>query len=431
MTRRSSTPSRRTLLTAASGSAAALLTGALATPAVASTQPDRSGRPGRPDRPGCPDALAASVSRAFAFLDAKFDEYGTGDALRVPRSYTGGFFETPTWTFVSSFAYDDALMIIAWLGRGRPGDIHRATVLGDTLLYAQDHDPIGDGRTRASYQPDSFTTPTGSLDIGSPAAYTGNQAWVGMAFAHLYARTRHHRFLDGALRAADWIQRHTFDGTRAPYGYTGGRTADDQPNTYKATEHNIDTGAFFTMLARLTGKQVWRDRAAVAFSFVDAMRDRAGGHLWTGTDPDGVTTNRTPIPEDVQTWAYLATLDHRYSSSVDWVLRKLTAHDAGVSGVSFSDTDVSKVWLEGTAHTALAVRTRAARGDDRRAADLLRNIERAQATTPVGDGRGIPAASSDGLDTGFGDTYYASLHTGATAWYLLAALGHNPFRLPR
>ena len=416
--RDSSTPSRRGVLVAASGTLTALLAGALApTPASAAPAPAAG-------------ASAASVGRAFAFLDAKFDEYGSGDALRVPRSYTGGFFETPTWTFVSSFVYDDALMIIAWLARGRPDDIRRATVLGDTLLYAQEHDPIGDGRTRASYQPDSFTTLTGRLDIGSPAAYTGNQAWVGMAFAHLYARTRQHRFLDGALREAEWIHAHTFDGTRAPYGYTGGRTADDQPNTYKATEHNIDTGAFFTMLAQLTGKQVWRSRASVAYAFVDAMRDPAGGHLWTGTDPDGVTTNRSPIPEDVQTWSYLATLDRRYGACVDWVVRNLAADDAGVSGVSFSDTDVSKVWLEGTAHTALALRARAAKGDVPRAKNLLWNIEQAQTTTPVGDGRGIPAASSDGLDTGFGDLYYASLHTGATAWFLLAVLGSNPFRLP-
>ncbi|MFD7057389.1 Tat pathway signal sequence domain protein [Streptomyces mirabilis] len=419
MSRHPSTSSRRGVLAAASGSLTALLTGSLA--------PNPASAAGTPA--WAVGASAKSVSKAFAFLDAKFDEYGPGDALRVPRSYTGGYFETPTWTFVSSFAYDDALVIIAWLARGRPDDIRRATVLGDTLLYAQAHDPIGDGRTRASYQPDSFTTLTGSLDIGSPAAYTGNQAWVGMAFAHLYACTRQRRFLDGALREAGWIHENTFDGTRAPYGYTGGRTGDDQPNTYKATEHNIDTGAFFTMLAQLTGKQVWRSRARVAYAFVDAMRDPDGVHLWTGTDPDGVTTNRTPIPEDVQTWSYLATLDHRYSSSVNWVVRNLSANDAGICGVSFSDTDVSKVWLEGTAHTALALRARATKGDALRAKRLLWNIEQAQITTPAGDGRGIPAASSDGLDTGFGDTYYASLHTGATAWYLLAALGHNPFRL--
>ncbi|MBT0769075.1 hypothetical protein KIH74_09070 [Kineosporia sp. J2-2] len=412
-------PSRRHLML---GGGAALAAGALY-PATASAATSTT------TSATTSAATDPSVRKAYAFLADKFDEYGSGTALRVPRSYTGGFFETPTWTFVSSFAYDDALVILAWLASGTTDDVRRATILGDTLLYAQAHDPIGDGRTRASYQPDSFTTLTGSLDIGSPAAFTGNQAWVGMAFAQLYARTGRRRFLEGALLEADWIQDKTYDADRAPYGYTGGRTADDQPNTFKATEHNIDVGAFFTMLARLTGKQVWRARAQVAFSFVAAMQDPASGHTWTGTDPDGVTTNRTPIPEDTQTWAYLATLDRRYSRSVDWVLSNLSTTDAGVSGVSYSDTDVSKVWLEGTGHLALTLKARGAQGDARLAARLLANIERAQATTPNGDGRGIPSASSDGLDTGFGDLYYASLHTGATAWYLMAAKGWNPFRL--
>jgi len=53
-----------------------------------------------------------------------------------------------------------------------------------------------------------------------------------------------------------------------------------------------------------------------------------------------------------------------------------------------------------------------------------------QRDAPNGDGKGIVATSTDGLDSGFGDLYYASLHTGTTAWYLLAAVGDNPFRLP-
>ncbi|WIM92481.1 hypothetical protein ACTOB_004422 [Actinoplanes oblitus] len=408
-------PHRRTLLVGASSAFTAFLTGAmLPSPAWAAAPAWMRG------------ASGTAVRKAFDFLAARFDEYGSGAALRVPRSYTGGFFGT---TFVSSFVYDDALVILAWLARATAEDVERATVLGDTLLYAQRHDPIGDGRTRASYQPDSFTTLDGTLDIGSPAAYTGNQAWAGIALAHLYARTGQPRFLTGALREATWIQEHTWDGARAPYGYTGGRGATGQPLTFKATEHNIDVGAFFTMLARLTGDHGWRARAGAAFAFVAAMRDRADGHLWTGTDPDGVTTNRAPIPEDVQTWAYLATLDDRYRRSVTWVLDRLAARDAGVAGVSFSDADVSKVWLEGTAHTALALRARAAKGDTLLARRLLWNIQQAQATTPAGDGRGIPAASSDGLDTGFGDLYYASPHTGTTAWFLLAALDSNPFRI--
>ena len=47
---------------------------------------------------------------------------------------------------------------------------------------------------------------------------------------------------------------------------------------------------------------------------------------------------------------------------------------------------------------------------------------------PIPQGEGLVAATST-LDTGFGYTYGPSLHIGATGWYLLGALGANPFQL--
>ncbi|TDD62189.1 hypothetical protein E1263_04750 [Kribbella antibiotica] len=364
----------------------------------------------------------ASMTAAAGFLAAKIDEYGAGSTLRVPRSYTGGFFDTIN--FVSSFLYDDALTVIALIHEGSAAQLDRAKMLGDVLLYVQSHDPIGDGRTRASYQPDPLITADGTPYIGSPAAYSGNQAWVGMALCHLYHRTKQQKYLAGALTAANWIQAHTWSAAGIP-GYTGGRSADDQPLTFKATEHNIDITAFFAMLRTQTGKAIWGTRSAQAASFVRAMWDRS--KLWTGTNPDGVTINRHPVPADVQVWAYLATRD--YSPALTWTINTLGATDNGFTGISFSDTDTSKVWFEGTAHLVAALKLRNAPGDRARVSNYLASLRDAQTRAPNADGRGIVAASSDGLDTGFGDLYYASLHTGATAWYLLAAQGTNPFVL--
>ena len=61
----------------------------------------------------------ASTKAAYSFLAEKIDQYGSG--LRVPQSYTGGFFAGIN--FVSSFLYDDALTIIALIlfaARRRP-----------------------------------------------------------------------------------------------------------------------------------------------------------------------------------------------------------------------------------------------------------------------------------------------------------------------
>ncbi|MEV6978097.1 ricin-type beta-trefoil lectin domain protein [Kitasatospora sp. NPDC093806] len=383
-----------------------------------------------------PRASGASVSAAYSFLAGAQDKYAANGALGVPQSYTGGFFSSPQFGpdgYQASFTYDNSVVIAALLTRRQAGDLARAQALGDSLLYAQDHDRTPDGRLRASYEPNPFVTRTGAPYVGGFSVYTGNTAWIGMAFTRLYDETGDQRYLAGALKAADWIQRNAADG-RGVGGYTGGFRDEDGTGaimtrlTWKATEHNIDVGAFFAMLAKVTGDQTWRGRSDNAFGFVRSMQ-ADDGRLWTGTGLDGVTQNRDTVPEDIQTWSYLATLDPRYAVSIDWAATNLAASDGGFTGVSFGRSDTSKVWFEGTAHLLAAYNVRRAPGDFAKAGALLDSLQRAQGSAPNTDGKGLVAASSDGLITGEGDTYYAALHTGATAWYLLGALGGNPFRL--
>nr|WP_197709416.1 hypothetical protein [Tessaracoccus timonensis] len=350
--------------------------------------------------------------------------YGTGSEMRLARSYQGGFFDSLPGGFVSSFLYDDALIIMAYLARGLPQDIERASALGDAFVHIQNEDPYADGRTRSSYQADSLQA--GVVEIGSSSSFTGNQAWVGMALTHLYKATGEQKYLDAALRSAEWIEKNAADRGHAPYGYTGGQNADAVPFTFKATEHNIDIAAFFGQLAEVTGDAKWEERAATASDFMKAMVSEHG-HLWTGTNPDGVSTNYYPVPEDPQSWSYLTALDDGYLPALQWTVDNLHAQDGAYEGPAFSNADVSKVWFEGSGQLALALRH--ADRDREYTESILRSIERAQREAPNGDGKGIVAASSDGLDTGYGDLYHSSLHTGATAWYLLALSGYNPFQV--
>ena len=365
-----------------------------------------------------------SADLAYEFLDERVDMYGTGSEMRLARSYQGGFFDSLPGGFVSSFLYDDALIIMAYLARGLPQDIERASALGDAFVHIQNEDPYADGRTRSSYQADSLQA--GVVEIGSSSSFTGNQAWVGMALTHLYKATGEKKYLDAALRSAEWIEKNAADRGHAPYGYTGGQNADAVPFTFKATEHNIDIAAFFGQLAEVTGDAKWEERAATASDFMKAMVSEHG-HLWTGTKPDGVSTNYYPVPEDPQSWSYLTALDDGYLPALQWTVDNLHAQDGAYEGPAFSNADVSKVWFEGSGQLALALRH--ADRDREYTESILRSIERAQREAPNGDGKGIVAASSDGLDTGYGDLYHSSLHTGATAWYLLALSGYNPFQV--
>ncbi|WP_312169841.1 hypothetical protein [Microbacterium sp.] len=405
--------------------AAALVAAALVAGATTAASGDATSND--PTAAGAPDPTL-SVSLAYEFLDARVDEFCDDDGHCLPRSYEGGFFtDLPTWDFTPSFVYDDALVVIAYTARGLPADLRRAQAVGDTLLFVQEEDPIGDGRVRTSYEPHGIRQ--GRVEITGPGTFTGNQAWTGMALARLFHATGEQKYLDGALRIAEWIQANTADMARAPFGYTGGQLEDGTSLLWKSTEHNSDIAGFFTQLAQLTGDTVWADRASVAADFVAAMQS-ADGHVDTGTQLDGATINTRPVPLDAQTWSALATGDPRYGAAVDWTLANLIATDGQYQGPSISDVDVSKVWFEGSGHLALALKLRDGAGDADRAEALLDSIRLGQRDAANGDGKGIVATSTDGLDSGFGDLYYASLHTGATAWYLLAAAGDNPFALP-
>ncbi|MBV9700928.1 MAG: hypothetical protein JO078_12530, partial [Candidatus Eremiobacteraeota bacterium] len=72
---------------------------------------------------------------------------------------------------------------------------------------------------------------------------------------------------------------------------------------------------------------------------------------------------------------------------------------------------------------------RNASGDQPQAQQYINDIAYAQTNGPNNDGMGIIAASKDGLSDCDGSKYYASLHVGATAWYIMAVGKANPFDL--
>lgn len=376
---------------------------------------------GRPS-PGTAAAAvdpALSLARAFEFLDER-TSLAPGTEGFLPRSYTGGYLGSIG--FDVAFVYDCALVVLAHLARGTVDDVARATRIGDVLVTAQLTDPAGDGRLRTSYMTSPAVGPRGP-DVAGAATMTGNQAWAGIAFVRLYERTGAPRFLEAALRTAAFVASTAFD-ERGVGGFSGGSTADGAPLTWRSTEHNTDCVAFFGQLGRVTGDGPWTQHAERARVFVRSMWQ--GTHFHIGTLLDGVTPNTSPIVEDVQTWTYLALRETAYASSLDFAWTKLVTTDGPVTGARVVVTTQKKVWLEGTAHLACALATRGATGDATRAATLRTGIWTAQTTVPNADGRGIPAASSDGLTTGEGDVFYTSLHTGATAWAVFAALGVNP-----
>lgn len=367
--------------------------------------------------------LARSITDGYSFLNQMMDRYAAGSVPRLVQSYTGGVLGTQHFT--ASETYDDALLIDAYLAAGTAAGRSRAEVIGNGLLYVQANDPRHDGRVRAAYSPTPLRSPR-DVTATDPASDVGSMAWAGQALVQLYAATGRKAYLTGAEAIGTWIQAHCYD-QRGAGGYTGGETASGQQIAWKATEHNIDLYALFSLLARQTGNPAWSARAAWARRFVVGMWDRRQGRFYIGTTSDGTTPNDSEKPEDVNSWSFLALRDRGYATSVSWDVRNLTVTVGGFSGVSSCQADRTGVWFEGTAHLADALRFRRNPRDGTRAASYLSDIHYAQAHGLNNDGLGIIAASRNGLSDCGGGSYYASLHIGATAWYILAARKIDPF----
>ena len=423
-----------------------------------------------------------SLGKAYQFQNTMMDAYAAGSTVRLIQSYSDQALGA------TAFTYDNAVAIDAYLVREGHDDVARAEVLGNGLIYAQATNfPFNDGRFAQAYFVNTPAT-DGSGAYITPAGFpfffygsaVGDQAWAGMALAQLHRRTGQAQYLTAALKVANWIVANTYN-TLGPGGYSFGTFINQfnqsvpSPNG-KSTEHNIDTYAFFSMLAQITHNgsaangASWRSLAQHALDFVVAMYNPAGGYFYTGTLGDQITINPSPIPEDCQDWSYLALLDNHYANTIDWVLANLQTTDTAASphssltgsekitGVVFDTASLSTnpaaypfadpnaVWLEGTAHgvAALIARIFAGRSSlpsrfkDLETVELfVNNSQEAQselgagqtvngAAIPVGEGM---VASTSVMDTGFGYTYGPSLHIGATGWYLIALQGGNPFQL--
>ena len=387
-------------------------------------------------------AVAASeeetVSNAYLHLDEAMDEWASPPALRVPSSYHGGVLDF--WD--NSVTYDNALVIIAYANRKDNADsLDRARTMGDALLQMQEKDPIGDGRLRNAYGPEHLFDANGVPNIQTWGSASGNQAWAGMALAHLAHVTEDTKYRDGALRIGEWLLRETKD-TRGRGGFTGGYRSDGTKIEWKSTEHNIDMVGLFGMLHQLTKDHKWRRARKHARKFVKSMWDKKEERFHIGTKPDGVTINRDEyIPEDVQSWGYLALRSDRYRRALDWNIAHLEVTDNSnpsqpVVGVRFAlqikkehqKKNDKTVWLEGTAHMALALRVSGKKKHKQKAGVYLDSIHKEQLHGPNADGKGIQANSGEG-NSGGDDTNHTSLHTGTTAWYIMAKQELNPFHL--
>lgn len=364
----------------------------------------------------------------------------------------------------------------------------RARLLAASLCWAQANDRCyQDGRWRNGYAPgplEDYATRTVRLpgiwddanqrvdeDGYVVSSDTGNICWTICALltAHevLESGKKDSKFLDAAKTAADWVDNHC--RVNGPLGgYSGGYEGRDPDKksplgpkkiTWQSTEHNLDYYVCCEKLARLTpDAELWRERAQHARRFVFKMWQ--GRFFWTGTRDQTGKINQTAVPSDAQTWAVLA-LAHdaefrrvigwsdrsRPPACLAWVENECRRDGDGAAGYRFSDKGEGGCWSEGAAHLAACYHYL---GDATRARRILDEIAagnpvvaRAPGTARQASGDDVPggikAAFPRDAFTGFWKdfggpkpekwVFKSRYHTGAAAWFALAASGRNPYWL--
>lgn len=372
-----------------------------------------------------------------------------------------------------AFTYDNAVASLAFLAEGSADSVRRARLIGDAFVYAIQHDrtfednractdsidprSVNGARLRTAYAAGDIALPPGwtpkgkagtvpipgFYDEGTKTFYeveqqavdVGNNAWGMIALEALYQKTGDLAYRDAACKLGNFISSFRKDsGTYR--GFTGGIDDPDGARTLRpwaSTEHNLDVYAAFSNFFRISAEARWKEGAAHARAFVDAMFDTQRNCGLAGTiDPSTRNQKSGQLPLDVQAWSVLAIPDSATTLlSIQCAeTNHLNTHD-GFSGFDFNE-DRDGVWFEGTAQmvVAYALLGRATSADFYRA-----ELRRAQQT--LGDGEGLPSASHDGLSTGFdtagGDPfkYFLRLHVGATAWNAFAQIGFNPYYAQR
>jgi hypothetical protein len=278
-------------------------------------------------------------------------------------------------------------------------------------------------------------------EVGSISISTGNIAWVALSFLSAYEISSNTDYLNSACQLAQWC----IDSLQTGFGFTGGfegRDGNQLKDFWKSTEHNIDLYSVFSRCFVHTHDSTYYKAGQNAHHFVLSMWDSVNHHFWTGTDVTGITPDKSAVPLDAQSWYILAFQDSTSSYAqgcYQWVQDSLYESNYAsqnyanlLCGYRFSNKGDNGIWCEGSGQMAQA---NIKMGHPEIANALFGSLEYMQSCQLHPkfynlNGKGIPAADHNHLQTGFTWDYSNRLSLAPTCWYILAKLNFNPFTEP-
>ncbi|MBO6496236.1 MAG: hypothetical protein JJ978_11760 [Roseivirga sp.] len=373
---------------------------------------------------------ANSLERIDLFLEQQMDQFQLSGPRYVQtyRPPAPGFSTDHNMVFSRGDTYDTAMACIYFLVRD---NLERAQALGDGLVQAMNHDPIGEGRIVAAtvadrlIDPDmNFTTSIYVPDGGRRDI--GNMSWAGIALTRLYHKTKVHRYLHAAETIGQWIITNCTKEDELQ-GFTGGEDHWGNPYHWRSVEHNVDCVSFFDNLWVLTGNDAWKNARERARTLVK-------GCFWQNTyyvTGTGIASdiNHTVVPTDCQSWVSLARINPETDmSSLSFMIDAMTTESKGFKGTKFALAG-SEVQNEATAGAAMSlwfarqVNSSFEKVFDEYMESLVRQIKEAE--NSIGYGLVATPAKEAHTGEGLGWAYFNYLHVASTAWTGLALIGKD------
>lgn len=371
------------------------------------------------------DSLARSQAGSGPMLMPSYPTVGTNDSTLRALNDT-------------AYVYDNAVAGIALIACGDPTQAQR---IADALMMAPSQDPTySDGRLRNAYKagpvqgkvqlPGYWDASAGywKQDAYQVSTATGNVAWAALLFLAVYRNTHDARYLQAAVQQLHWIDAHTYEAV-APAAYDGGYFGfanNQQKQTWKSTEHNLDIHAAATWaLKDKPGDAVLTREAKTGKAFVDAMWDSPDDRFYIGTGSDGQSVDQQHSALDAEVWPLLAfaPLPPDWGNVWEWV----NAHHRIGDGYGYG-MDPKGVWTEGTAQAAAAMQATGHAVPAGLWQLLLSQRSSAGGLLYATPQQRISTNLAIGPTSTSADFYYYHLpHLGATAWAALATKGWNPF----
>ncbi|MCG3204696.1 MAG: hypothetical protein KCHDKBKB_01411 [Elusimicrobia bacterium] len=330
----------------------------------------------------------------------------------------------------NAVTYDQALVAMNYTYRK---DTALAKKIFDVYKYIHDNYQNPNGPFSGFHDDYQVNSAVGSYSILNNNRTAGPNAWMLLALIHYRHATNLPTYDTVIDNLAAWLL-----GLQAADGSIRFGRFNANLLTYKSTEQNFDCYAGFKAYAQFRGNNAYNLAADNILSWLNSqMYIPSQQRFKVGILADGVTHNWDRAL-DAYSWAPLALssftnvlatadTDFKNTKTVDLTGISVTGFDFSgpvmnsVAPGAVADKDA--VWLEGTAHMALAhyYAEDTVKGDF-----YMQELDKAIVTTS-NNGQGMAYATNGGTAYGFN---MDSLNPAASssAWYLFAKRRFNPFQ---